>query len=696
MAKPDKWEQMGFVPDPPANQKAKSKEPDWEAMGFVPDKPKSSFVERLEKTAPDIVLGTGQLAEMRFAPLLKRVLQKQLISPEAAAASVPAQFALGAGRAAQEPVYQAGDIINRLLSKIPGVNIPDIPRPPAGEGFAGEMGEQTGSLLPFIGGGEALAAGVRGAEELPAVGRIAQVLGEKTLPAGVARRAIGFPGYEALMHPGDRAKAAQQGLLTSMLLDVIPGMPEGTAPLTEAFKPQKYAESLMQHFGQIKPALKEGEKQLGQNVEDLFSSLGSGKSLEQSGKELAKQIRTNYQIHKAVGQGMYKSVFDKAGDWNIYSSPRGFLTNNYKNLEPAAVDALGRMSDISKLDDKFRGSHNFEDAHTLQSQLGSRIRELEKKNTEGRLTINDQNTMRSLRDVRNTLNLDIDNFLKHRDYTGDISREYRNASQNWLKNVVPYVENPKISQMAKGAIENPRNIANVFRNPENGTLKVIDDLGEQGKRRIIYSSLANVNKTKPESIVNALNSMENKGLDSFLTPHVHDHVSKITDSIENYNQLKGLNKEIEKVKTPKPERVVEMLKNLDRQESSSVFPDLQSQLANLEGKIKRRNIAQTLGGVAAGGILAHPFSRYVPTGTAELLGGAAGGLGAMPFIRAANGRADLFKGVAEAVTAPTTPKLYEAAQPGLRLASPALYNALSNIFARGRIPTQPNNTDGGY
>jgi len=66
------------------------------------------------------------------------------------AGTAPAQFMLSAGRAAQEPVYQLGDIINRLLSRIPGVQLGPIPRPPAGAGWAGAAGEQAGALLPFV------------------------------------------------------------------------------------------------------------------------------------------------------------------------------------------------------------------------------------------------------------------------------------------------------------------------------------------------------------------------------------------------------------------------------------------------------------------------------------------------------------------------------------------------------------------
>jgi hypothetical protein len=64
---------------------------------------------------PFIAMGGHYVDEPRPAP--KPPLIERL------AAAAPTQFMLSAGRAAQEPAYQLGDIINSLLSKIPGVQI---------------------------------------------------------------------------------------------------------------------------------------------------------------------------------------------------------------------------------------------------------------------------------------------------------------------------------------------------------------------------------------------------------------------------------------------------------------------------------------------------------------------------------------------------------------------------------------------
>jgi hypothetical protein len=119
-----------------------------------------------------------------------------------AAESPLTQAILGAGRAVQEPFYQAAGVVNPLL----GMKPPQL-RVPAGKGIAGEIGGIIGGIAPFTG-----AAKIGGA-----AARLAPMLGGKLGRAG------GMAAYGALMSPEDRAMGAAWGAIASPFADLLGG-----------------------------------------------------------------------------------------------------------------------------------------------------------------------------------------------------------------------------------------------------------------------------------------------------------------------------------------------------------------------------------------------------------------------------------------------------------------------------------------
>jgi hypothetical protein len=513
---------------------------------------------------------------------------------------------------------------------------------------------------------------LRGAEALPAVGRTAEALAARTPTAAAARRILGTTGYGALMSPEqERLGGAYRGLGLSTALEALPGGLGRAAAGIGRLRPQQYANEIMNYYKNIKPALEESHGTMKNDINNLLSSLGKGEGLTKSGKTLTKKIRTNYQIKEALGKQMYEPVMEQAGDWNIYSSPRGFLPNNYKKaVDPEMEDAINAIPSLKKLHQKFKGTNNFSDAHTLQSQLGSEYRSLKRQDITKGLSIADKNKMINIGNARKILKNDIDNFLQHNDYTGDLANQYDLATRNWRTNVMPYAENPKILPLAKGKIENPRAIAEIFKHPEAATEKVVNDLGDEGRHRIIYSALKNVNREDPASLLRTLNKLDDKGLADYITPDIYKNISRLTDSMENLNKLKSLNQEIEKVKVASPENVLKMLNRLENKDATSVFPDLQEQLKTLSNRIKWRQLSHIVGGTGVGTLLGIPLRRYIPPGISEAIGGLAGGLGAPPLLRTINGHLQAIGGVGREMAErpwwlPTIPQTYRAIEPGI-------------------------------
>jgi len=456
--------------------------------------------------------------------------------------------------------------------------------------------------LPFVGGGEALVAGLRGAEALPAVGRAAQALSAQTPEAAIARRMLGMTGYGALMTPEARLRGAQTGLGLSALLDLPPGAAAGMG------------QGIGRAFGPFRPQ---------QHADQLLFELGKGQTLEGSARSLADDIRQAYAGRVAEGNEMYRPVFENHGATEI-------TPEKYGKLKQAVFDQYPPK--VEDFHNAYNENPHLLNAHFLQSQLGSTIRGLKTPDIATKIAKDNLIKARSalMSDIRNQLN----------EIHPEVSKAYTEATNNWRENVVPYIEHPQISKIATGKVTNPRNVTTIFKNPEEDVKKIVSDLGEDAKNKILYAELGKIQPgTPPEKLQKAAEKLDQKGLESYITP------------------------------------------SLDRQ------------LDILASKIRRRNIAQLGLGAATGAAVAHPLSGLVTPGVAELGGAIAGGLGATPLARALNGRAELLRETvmpdAKLRTAqlPIEPtwhrQLYQALQPAFRTQVPYLQQLLQNVIGGG-------------
>lgn len=385
-------------------------------------------------------------------------------------------------------VLGAGDALTSTLSA-------GLVNPHNASGTAYNVGKFAGNVGGFLGGGELLDTARAGVEALPYVGQLAKLMGGDGLTgaskfgADALRQGTGTAAYGALTNPDDRLKGAAEGFGGGALGAGLPWAAKGVGAAANFIRPQKYAEQLM-------------------------DSLSGGKGLEDSGKSLAQDVKNTYEQKVNEGAALYKPVFDAEGDSKIYKGKWQDNGNSaYGSLNPKLFDNYSQ--DVQDLHFAFGKNPTLQNAHNLQSQLGTEIRQ----NSKGNLSIADQNTVKGYQKAQSALKDDINNFMA--DKNPDLASQYQVATKNWAENVVPYIENPKISKMAKGDIENPRNISNIFRNPEADTQKVIDDMGPEASRKILYSELGKV-KLTPEKLAEAYGKLESKGLSSYVTPKLSD------------------------------------------------------------------------------------------------------------------------------------------------------------------------------
>lgn len=417
-------------------------------------------------------------------------LQQPQTLIEKIANSPAVQFALGAQRGTTEPFVQAGDIVNKLINKAAGTNLAPISQLPQQQGFAGQAGEVAGNLAGYLGGGELLGAGIKGLEEAPLVGKAAQELGaEGRLPQAV-RNITGAAGYGALTSPQDRSKGA---LYNTAAAGAFEGMPL-VSKLLSNLNPNKYASNIL-------------------------NKLTPAKSLTENAASLAGDIKDSANGIKEQYKAMFEPIKETAGNKSIYQSELGNVPTTYKNtFKGLKKPFLGSASDFH---DDFMESPTFENAHKLQSELGAEARSIVPTSSAERAE------KLKISKLRGSLKNDINNFLIKKDPTGDLANKYNKMGNFYLNEYVPYKSIPAISKILQGKGVTSNQLLNAFKTPKiamrggdeiNYAQKVSDDLGSDGKNKILFAELGKIRNATPEKLVNAGENFNKSGLESHVTP----------------------------------------------------------------------------------------------------------------------------------------------------------------------------------
>jgi hypothetical protein len=259
------------------------------------------------------------------------------------------------------------------------------------------------------------------------------------------------------------------------------------------------------------------------HAKNIMDTLSGGKSFEENAKSLAEDIKNGYQNATSQGKALYKPVFDELGDQKLPVE-----NTSYSGLGDEIYNYYDRA--LQKMHTRFNADPTLQNAHNLQSQLGSAIRDLEKTEIKSGLRPSDRSALSAYSDAQNSIRNDINDFVAQKNSM--LANQYNIATENWAKNVVPYIENPKMSQIAKGDITNPRAISNLFKNPESETLKIVEDLGPESKNKILYAELGKQKSTmNAEKLAKSLEKLDTQGLSAYVTPELEDLSSALSKKL---------------------------------------------------------------------------------------------------------------------------------------------------------------------
>lgn len=500
-------------------------------------------------------------------------MAKQELAKRAAARQQPSSMlgnigssALGKGaesflNAAIEPQNQLNIAALKLLGHPQAAaGLQQMFQQPQGGGIPGAIGQFAGNAAPFMTGMEGLEAGAASARVLPeGLGFLGKLLSQGGKAPAAGRAMLGSSGLGALQNPDN----PQQGAALGMGLGAAG---EAASPLASMLK-QKYLDPIASMLSPNKYASK------------IANGLGLGRSPNENSISLAGNVKDSYDKHMSIARDLYAPVNEpEVANGKIYD----FVNKeNSKFINLPEIKVPGYSYKLKQLEEEYLKNPTFENAHDLQSTLGSEWRQLKKKHLKGELSAADKNVMDRYFDKRGALKNDTHAYLsaKH----PNLSQSYSHATKYYDENLGPIIDNPNLSMIAKGEVKNPRNIGNIFKYPEEDMQKVVSDLGPDAKNKIIYSQLRkHYGKGSHKDLLEDVTNLRKNGFESYISP------------------------------------------SLDRQ------------LETLKAKSLMGTAAQTMGGAIGGGTLAHQLGSGIPG--AEIAGAMAGSIpGILSALKAPRG-----------------------------------------------------------
>lgn len=411
-------------------------------------------------------------------------------------------------------ILGAGDALRNTISSglnaIPGVNIPASQN---GQGGAYGAGNILGNLAGFMGGGEVLDTARAAAEAIPYIGKLAQMLGGSSFGSTAARQGLGTGLYGAIASPQDRTDNAVMG---ASLGSTAAALPFGAGKIAQGLgylQPQKYSK-------------------------EILDNLSGGQSLGDATQSVLEAVKNSYKQQSDDASELYNGVRNNIPSGSIYAplkGPLGIPSNlSFSDLEGSYPSISQGVTDnytsaLKDMHNDFINSPTFQNAHALQSELGTVSRQLQS----GRMQMSSTLDSSSLNKARNALKSDMDTYLSAQ--SPDLANQYRKAAQSFQQNVVPYRTDPEIYSIATGDTTNvpPSALGNIFKAPDTDMQKVINDLPSGTMDKVLYTQLGkDTPANNPFAFARAYGRLNEKGLGDYISPELQQNLDSLQNRIK--------------------------------------------------------------------------------------------------------------------------------------------------------------------
>jgi hypothetical protein len=361
---------------------------------------------------------SGRMIDQAEIPVAAPIKQKYSVknSIDKILSNPATQGVLGAGDAVANQMRD-------ILSLIPGVKLQNIVLGNKSD-MAYQGGQIAGNLAGYLGLGSLGGAGLEAAEAIPAIGKIAGAIrGGKGLMGGL-RRGMGNIAYGATMNPDDRAKGAIEGGALSAAGEALPVLAKGIGKIADSINPSSIVNAIHDFINPSKiDEVTQSGKKLYKNIFSKFSKRSIYDNTEPVDFS-ASGMDDGKGIVKFYGEPAEGAKFDDAYKGLSYTDlPEDQIKNVYN-------------SDLKALHRKFINNPTIENAHELQSQLGTELRAYNAKEVKNiRLDAADRNIRDSYKLSQSMIQNDIKSFLYKEN--PNLVNDYNNANYNWAKKVIP-------------------------------------------------------------------------------------------------------------------------------------------------------------------------------------------------------------------------------------------------------------------
>lgn len=282
-------------------------------------------------------------------------------------------------------------------------------------------------------------------------------------------------------------------------------------------------------FGNVKPSVPTFLQQpkepalSGPIAEDLSTKIMGNRNLEQSGKELASHIKSSYEINKNRHSAEFDEIFNSPTGEISYHTDEPILVKD-KLMHDSSYRANNLLEDtkdknLQLVNNRFMNHATINNAHKLQSELGSEIGYMKRQLENGQLDAEGKNRLQNYVQAQQQIQEDIRGELGN--INPKLREEYDITRENWRRNVIPYHSDKQLREIAEGRITNPvaGDVIGIFKNPEENINKVTGDLPQEAKDRIMHIALGKVKEDlKPEELWNARRSLDLNGMSSYVSP----------------------------------------------------------------------------------------------------------------------------------------------------------------------------------
>lgn len=249
-----------------------------------------------------------------------------------------------------------------------------------------------------------------------------------------------------------------------------------------------------------------------QMAKNIMNKMMNGKTLEEHGRDLAENLKNTYQKVKGGISKKYNNLFSKdgIGDKELYPldepppKPEDMSNVGYnslfrnENVPEVYQPTRSGMPDFSNPSasneyqsafNSFNSSPTVRNAHELQSEMASEIRQIGKQINQAR--INGQPVTQMVNELRNMNNSRSTLFGKIKEVMGDHADDYEKLTDEYMEHVVPYHGDRALRDIVSGKVTNPprSTIGRIFSYPEEDTRKIISHLGGESQKDIVAQAL---------------------------------------------------------------------------------------------------------------------------------------------------------------------------------------------------------------